>query len=97
MSKASFDHILSHISDDLTKQDTQMRASIRPDLKLAVTLHHLATGADYPTIHKHYRVGESTARQMINDTACRALWKRLAPIYMREPQSSEDWAAISAG
>lgn len=96
MSKESFDHILMQISADLTKTDTLMRESIKPNLKLAITLHHLATGADFPTIHKHYRVGESTVRGIVYDT-CTALWKRLAPVYLREPQSVEDWAAISAG
>lgn len=96
MSKESFDHILLLINDDITKQDTHMRLALKPDLKLALTLHHLATGSDYGVIHKHWRVGKSTAAEIVSDV-CSAIWKRLGPIYLSEPQTPEDWKAIATG
>lgn len=96
MSTASFDHILSMIRDDITKEDTPMRKAIKPDLKLAVTLHHLATGSDYRTVSKHYRLGESTVRGIVRDV-CEALWTRLQPVYLREPQTDADWQAVAEG
>lgn len=96
MSKQSFDHLLSLIRPDITKQDTRLRKALTPDLKLALTLHYLATKADFKTIHKHWRVGKSTAAQLVVEVA-EAIWKRLAPVYLRQPQSLEDWKEVSEG
>ena len=38
MTKPTFDELLSHIEDDIRGTDTNMRRSIKPDEKLAVTL-----------------------------------------------------------
>ena len=38
MSKPSFEELLSLIEDDIKQEDTNMRESIRPDERLAVTL-----------------------------------------------------------
>lgn len=96
MSTSSFDHILECIRGDITKQDTLMRKAITPDLKLALTLHKLATNADYGTIHKHYRVGKSTASGIVIEVSD-AIWKRLGPIYLRSPQTAEDWKMVAEG
>jgi hypothetical protein len=96
MSKQSFDHILSMIQEDITKEDTEMRKAIKPMLKLAVTLHHLATGSDYGTIHKHYRLGASTVRGIVHDV-CDAIWKRMQPVYLRQPETEADWKTIADG
>ena len=41
----NFDHIMRLIEHKITKQDTTFRKAIKPELKLAVTLHHPAEGA----------------------------------------------------
>lgn len=96
MSTASFDHILLCIRDDITKMDTVMREAIKPDLKLALTLHKLSTNADYGTIHKHWRIGKSTASMIVVEV-CQAIWTRMAPTYLQHPQNTADWKAIAKG
>ena len=73
-----------------------MRKSISPDLKLALTLHKLATNADYGTIHKHFRVGKSTASRIVVEV-CEAIWQNMADTYIRQPQSVDDWKAVAEG
>ena len=73
-----------------------MRKAITPDLKLAHALHKLATNADYSTIHKHYRVGKSTAASIVVEV-CEAIWKRMAPTYLREPETSDEWKVVAKG
>lgn len=96
MSTASFDHILTMIRERITKQDTVMRKAIPADLKLALTLHYLASGEDFGSIHKHWRVGKSTATYIVSDV-CTALWEVLSPIYLRQPSTPEEWKDISKG
>ena len=64
MNKQSFDHLLSLVAPSITKQDTRLRDSIEPGLKLAVTLHHLAEGASHKSIAAHYRLGRSTVSEI---------------------------------
>lgn len=96
MTKYSFDHILSMIKDDLTKQDTVMRKALPADLKLALTLHYLASGEDFGNIHKHWRVGKSTATYIVSDV-CTAIWDKMRPIYLKTPSSASDWKVVAAG
>lgn len=73
-----------------------MRKAIPADLKLALTLHHLATGEDYGNLHKHWRVGKSTCADIVVEV-CQAIWTVMAPVYMQEPGSVADWKAIADG
>ena len=59
MSKEAHDHILVLISERITKQDTNMRKAIPADLRLALTLHYLASGEDFCSPSKYWRVGRS--------------------------------------
>lgn len=96
MSKDSFDHILSMIRPVITKQDTVMRKAIPADLKLALTLHYLASGEDFGSIHKHWRVGKSTATYIVSDV-CTAIWNIMRPLYLKSPSSVDDWKEVAAG
>lgn len=70
-----------------------MRKAIPCDPKLALTLHFLATGSNYFTLHTHFQVGESTAAEITHDV-CKAIWDVLSPIYLRLP-TTEDWKAVA--
>ena len=96
MSKESFDHLLELIRHKITKKDTRLRKAIPPNLKLALTLHHLASGEDYGNLHKHWRVGKSTCAMIIIDV-CRALWEILSPIYLRAPSTVAEWRTVADG
>jgi hypothetical protein len=94
MTRESFDYILNLIRVDITKQDTRLRKALPPDLKLALTLHHLATGEDYGNLHKHWRVGKSTCAEVVVDV-CNALWNVMAPMYLQQPTTVTEWKTIA--
>lgn len=96
MTRESFDYILNLIRVDITKQDTRLRKALPPDLKLALTLHHLATGEDYGNLHKHWRVGKSTCAEVVVDV-CNALWNVMAPMYLQQPTTVTEWKTIADG
>ena len=96
MSPENFDAILHMIRPLITKQDTVMRKSIQPAMKLAVTLHHLAKGASHVSIAAHYRLGRSTVSMIINDT-CKAIWEAMSPLYLSPPSGPTEWNKIAQG
>ena len=55
---------------------------------------YLATGDQVHSIASSYRVGESTVVQVINEV-CDVIHKVLGPIYMRAPNSTQEWEEIS--
>ena len=65
MTPESFDYLLDLIRSDITKEDTVMHKAITPDLRLAITLHHLAEGASHASIAMHYSLGSSTVAGII--------------------------------
>lgn len=95
MTVHTFDHLLAISDPYLKKQDTRMRKAIEPELKLALTLHHLAEGASHSAIAAHYRLGRSTTSVIIYDT-CKVLWKVLQPIYLKAPNNPAEWEAVAA-
>lgn len=96
MTPRNFDYILELIRDEITKMDTCLRYAIPPGLKLAVTLHFLAEGCSYYSIACHYRLGKSTVSYIIRDT-CLALWNALQPLYLKTPQTIDEWRTVAAG
>ena len=96
MGPESFDFILNKITPLIEKQDTNMRKSLEPGLKLAVTLHHLAEGASHRTIADHYRLGRSTVSEIIYAT-CNAIWETMQPEFMKPPAGPGDMKEIAKG
>ncbi|XP_068098292.1 uncharacterized protein [Hyperolius riggenbachi] len=95
MSIASFQHLLELIRVDITKENVNFRPSISAEEKLLVTLRYLATGQSFASLHYSFRLGKSTIAYIIRDT-CKAIWKRVAPIYMAPPDQST-WQRIADG
>ena len=62
---------------------------------LFVTSRYLATGDAITTIAYNFRIGISTARQIIFDV-CTSIWDVLSPIYMPVP-SEDKWKSIADG
>lgn len=42
----------------------------------------------------HYLIGHSTANMIIRET-CRAIWDKLSPIYVKKPNTREEWLVIA--
>ena len=96
MMPENFDYILNLVRLDITKEDTVMRRAITPDLRLAITVHHLAEGASHASIATHYSLGKSTVTGIIFET-CESIWRRLQPVFMPPPTSQEQWKVIAQG
>ena len=96
MLPATFDHLLNMVRSDIAKEITFMRKPIEPELRLAVTLHHLAEGSSHCSIAVHYGLGRSTVSEIIYET-CDAIWKNLKPQYLEVPTSHAKWEAIAHG
>ncbi|XP_046841072.1 uncharacterized protein LOC124435166 [Xenia sp. Carnegie-2017] len=96
MSPQIFDELLALVGPSLRRQDTQMRQSVGPAERLAITLRRLATGDSPQSIAFAYRRGASTVRAVVYDT-CNALWRVLVPTYMKAPSQPSDWKKISEG
>ena len=84
MTLENFDYLLRMIGPVIAKQDTIMRKSICPELKLAITLHHLAEGASQNAIASHYKLGRSTTSPAIYETLD-VIWRVLQHIYLATP------------
>lgn len=96
MTPENFDYVLQLVAPLIAKEDTNMREAIKPGVKLAVTLHHLAEGSSHAAISAHYRLGRSTVSGIIEET-CKALWDVLQPIYMQAPRGPDQWKAVAGG
>ncbi|XP_067940367.1 uncharacterized protein [Watersipora subatra] len=96
MTRNTFDYILSKIKHRIEKQDTHLRESIPANMRLAVTLHYLAEGCSFNSIKYHWRIGKSTVSMIIHET-CNALWDVLMPLYLKPPQTLDDWKGIAKG
>ncbi|XP_050344593.1 uncharacterized protein LOC126769718 [Nymphalis io] len=73
MSLKSFEELLSILRTCITKQDTQFRNSIKPELKLTIVLRYLATGCSFAELHYVFRVGVSTVAEIVREV-CAAIW-----------------------
>ena len=80
----------------IERQDTHLRKAIPADMRLAITLHHLAEGASFSSIKYHWRLGKSTTREIVYDT-CEAIWTELFPIDLKAPSTEQEWKNISRG
>ena len=63
-----FEELLETLNPLLKKEDTVMRDSLCPRLKLAATLRFLATGACYSDLQHLFRIHKSTLSKIIPET-----------------------------
>ena len=82
MTVENFDELLSFIRADITKENTNMREAIPPEVKLAITIRFLATGNYYQDISCNYRVHKSTICKFI-PTVCEASYRRLKDKFLK--------------
>ena len=63
MPPAMFDEIVQRLTPRITKATTNWRAPLDPGLKVALTLRHLASGANYHDMQYAWRVPHNTISQ----------------------------------
>ncbi|XP_025413308.1 protein ALP1-like [Sipha flava] len=84
MSVRSFDELLLCIKNDIQLQNTNMRLAIQPEEMLVITLRYLASGCSFKELHYNYRIGRSTASEVVRKV-CKSIWNRLKEICIPIP------------
>ena len=84
MSQSTFAYLCDELRSSIEKKDTEMRKAIPTDMRIAMTLWFLATGADYRTIGHLFGVSKSTVCLVSKDVSS-ALVKVLLPRYVCFP------------
>ena len=67
-----FDELLTRVDPRITKQSTNYREGLDPDLKLALTLRHLAPGTKYHAMSYGWREPHNTISLLI-PKVCQAI------------------------
>ncbi|XP_054929960.1 uncharacterized protein [Dermacentor andersoni] len=94
MPPSSFDTLLHLVRPVIERQDTPFRQSISAHDRLAMTVRFLANGDTMRSLSFNFLTGRSTAGMIVRET-CAALWEILQPIYVRFPQTAEEWKKIA--
>lgn len=94
MSPERFDHLLSLVSPLISKEDTNFRKSISAGERLALTLRFLASGDSQISLHYLFRISRKSVSRIISET-CVAIYQVLGPVYLRNPNSAEEWKKIA--
>ena len=96
MSPERFEHLLTLVGRLIKKKTTNMRTPLSPVERLTITLRLLASGDKQQSLSLTYRHGRTTVCHTIRET-CRACWQALKDVYLRPPNSSDNWKKIARG
>ena len=94
MSPEMFDELLERVGPRITKQHTWYRKSLEPGLKLALTLHYLASGSTYSTMKYGWRFPHNTQSLVVREV-CQAIIDEYMPEVMTCSTTPDGWRAIS--
>ena len=90
MSQESFESLLEVIGPVIANQITRLREPIPAEILPAVTLRCLASGETQKSLAWSYRLVRITVSKVIQKT-CQAMWDVFSPIYLKSPDTEEDW------
>ena len=93
MSKERFEHLHSLVEPLIKKQETRFRKSTLTRERLVITLHYLSSGCSQQNLNFSFLIGRTTVRKIVAET-CDAIYEALAPIYLRPPNTKEEWKEI---
>ncbi|XP_047101048.1 protein ALP1-like [Schistocerca piceifrons] len=89
-----FTKLLTIIENDIRRQDTNMRGSIKPRDRLALTLRFPATGETFQSLAYATRIAPNTLSQIIPDTL-QAILNNLEVTCVKVPTSASEWKIIA--
>ncbi|XP_064102681.1 uncharacterized protein LOC135212843 [Macrobrachium nipponense] len=89
-----FEEMVERLTPLLKKKDTKLWRAQEVGLKLAVTLHHLASGNDYTSLQYSFRVSKSSLCRFI-PVVCQALIDIYKPEVMKCPKTPEEWNDVA--
>ena len=84
MSQCTFKYLCDELRLAIEKINTEMRKAVPTDIRVALMLWFLATGADYRTIGQLFGVSKST-NCLVSKDVCSAIINCLLPRYMKFP------------
>ena len=84
ISQSTFVYLCDQLKSSIEKNDTAMRKAIPTDMRVAIAIWFLATGADYRTIGHLFGVSKSTVCLVVKDL-CSAIVKSLLLRYISFP------------
>ena len=90
MDPAMFDELLERLTPRLLKPSTFCRQSLEPGLKLAITIRHLASGAQYRDMQYGWRVPHNTISKVVREV-CQAIVDEYLDDLMTTPDTEEGW------
>lgn len=76
MTPNDFNSLLEFVSPTIERQNTLMRDSLPPHIKLEITLNFLATGNSYRSLQHLFRVSKSAISKFIPEV-CEAIFESL--------------------
>ena len=94
MSKEKFFELVRRREPNITKQDTRMRESIKPEERVAVTLRYLATGETFSSLQTQFRIHRTTISEIVLDV-CENVFEVLGKEVLNVPSSTAEWLSLS--
>lgn len=82
ISPDQFDILLHKVAPIIQKKDTNMRAAISAEVRLAITLRYLTSGDSYRSLMLLFRVAHNTISKIIPVT-CQAIYSVLVKDYLK--------------
>ncbi|KAG0718480.1 hypothetical protein GWK47_000796 [Chionoecetes opilio] len=95
LDRCQFHEVLELIRPAISRQDTNMRAAVSAEERLAITLRHLATGESQQSLGLPVP-GQPASISMIIPSVCTAIYEALQPDYMRAPTTQDEWRHVAA-
>lgn len=94
MNNAQFMYLVNLLSEDLQKEDTNMRKCISPEELTCLALRYLATGETFRSLEFQFRISRKRISQAITEVS-NAIINRLGRTYLKTPTSENEWIEIS--
>ncbi len=94
MSPDQFDTLLGLVEDDIAKQETHMRMTICPRLRLQVALRFLTSGSNFHVLEDIFRISVSAIAKIVPEV-CEAIWNALGHKYLALPQTMDEWLNVA--
>ena len=89
-----FDKLITRIGLRCTNKDTNFRKAIEPEMKIAITLRHLAAGENYSSMKYNFRVPQNTISVIVR-VVCEAIEEEYKNEVIKCPSTPEEWKAIA--
>ena len=94
MPQDMFKEIVARLTPHILKQTTNWREPLNPGLKVALTLRHLASGAQYKDMQYAWRIPPNTISVVVTEV-CQAIVAEYLDEQMTPPSTEEEWKALS--